>query len=347
MVAGIEFGKDYAQLCIQTEQMKEPESISLVAGREEYLMPADGGAEDREQAEKLLRRCLRLMKPYGTVQKLEYLVFCVARNTPKMRRMLRTLAEIYDIAPERVHFIDKKESFCTYVFHQSAELLVHNALLVENSSGVREQYLLHRGMGTMPVCANVRDVSAEQIEDLLAAHSISSVFLVGDFEQEWMDRYLKLLKAGRRVFAGKNLYVKGAAFRAAELLKDRAKQYYYFGEETLRASIGIRAGARAEDLLVLAEAGTSWYEADTELEVLLMDGRELEFVIAPADRKERVQLTVPLDGLPDRPPKTTRLRIALKFADPSHARLTVRDLGFGELFAQSDMVYEGELQWEQ
>ena len=55
----------------------------------------------------------------------------------------------------------------------------------------------------------------------------------------------------------------------------------------------------------------------------------------------------PVGGLPKRPKKTTRLRIVLEFTDACHARLKVKDLGFGELFAQSDMEFEGELQWEQ
>lgn len=34
MVAGIELGKEYAQICIKTESMSEPESITKVAGTE-------------------------------------------------------------------------------------------------------------------------------------------------------------------------------------------------------------------------------------------------------------------------------------------------------------------------
>ena len=58
-------------------------------------------------------------------------------------------------------------------------------------------------------------------------------------------------------------------------------------------------------------------------------------------------MVVELKDLPVRPPKTTRLHLRVEFTDAAHARLEVVDLGFGELFPKSDMVYEGELSWEQ
>ena len=54
-----------------------------------------------------------------------------------------------------------------------------------------------------------------------------------------------------------------------------------------------------------------------------------------------------MKDLPERPPKTTRLRLELEFVNSSHGKVRIKDLGFGELFPASDMNYEGELQWEQ
>ena len=63
--------------------------------------------------------------------------------------------------------------------------------------------------------------------------------------------------------------------------------------------------------------------------------------------KEKKTSVVHLEGLPGRPPKTTKLRLEMTFTDPLHVKLMVKDLGFGELYPRSDMKYEGELQWEQ
>lgn len=330
MVAGIELGKEYAQICVKTESMKESESFSIFA---------------EEEPETLFRKLLKLIKPYGNPEKLEALVFVLEENTEKQRTLLRDMAQIYNIDPDGVRFLDQKESFCTYVFHQQGELLAHNALLIENNPGGQSMLLLHRRMGTVPAVAEVREIFEETLEDVLSAHTISSVFLLGDFEPEWQERYLKLLKRGRRVFAGKNLYVKGACFRAMELSGAENGGYLYLGEETLRCNIALKG--EKQEVISVAEAGRNWYESDRKLEVLLMEGCELEFMLFPIEGQEKTVVTVPLEKLPKRPDKTTRLRISLHFSDAEHARYQVRDLGFGELFPPSDVVCEGELQWEQ
>lgn len=330
MVAGIEFGKEYAQICVKTEAMKESESFGIFS---------------EEEPEALFRKLLKLIKPYGNPEKLEFLVFVLEENTESRRQLLRDMAQRYQITPERVCFLDQKESFCTYVFHQQGDLLAHNALLIANSREGQSMLLLHRRMGTVPAAAEVRDVSGEPLETLLSNHAVSSVFLVGDFETEWQERYLKLLKRGRRVFAGKNLYVKGACFRAMELSEGGNRGYLYLGEETLRCNIALKG--ENQTVISVAEAGKNWYESDCELEMLLMEGRELEFLLCPMEGQEKTVITVPLEGLPERPPKATRLHLALRFTDAEHTRYRVRDLGFGEIFPPSDIVYEGELQWEQ
>lgn len=67
----------------------------------------------------------------------------------------------------------------------------------------------------------------------------------------------------------------------------------------------------------------------------------------PINGKEKKTTLIHLSEIPKRPKKTTRLRIELEFTEANRAKLLIKDLGFGELFPQSDMVYEGELQWEQ
>lgn len=330
MVAGIEFGKDYAQICVKTDSMKESESFGCPAG---------------EELEAVFGKLLKMIKPYGNPEKLKYLVFVLEENTEKQRAFLRKLAQGHHISPECIRFLDRKESFCTYVFHQQGELLVHHALLIESRGEEQRMFLLHKKIGTMPAVAEVREISGEKPENILSVYSISSVFLLGDFAQEWQERYLKLLKKGRRVFAGKNLYVKGACFRAAELAEGKKKSYLYVGEETLRCDIALKG--EKEEMISVAEAGKNWYESNNKLDVLLLDGEELEFILLPLDGKGKTVVPVHLKEIPKRPKKATRLRVSITFSDIRHAHYQVCDLGFGELFPPSDVVYEGELQWEQ
>ena len=348
MIAAIELGKKYAQVCVKTEKMKEAESLSTVAGTENYRIPIEANLTDNAQLQEFFRKIWKLIAPYGNKNSLEYLVFCLEDNSEKMRERLTEIAEIYNVSLEKVRFMSKQECFCAYVFHQSAELLSHNALLIENFEGKKEKMILHKRARTMPAVAEVRNISEKSLETVFTDHAISSVFLVGDdFEEEWMQNNLKILKNGRRVFAGKNLFVKGAAYRAMEL-QAGAEEYLYLGAEKLCCSIALCSKVNGkEEYIYIADGGRNWYESNVTIEVLLMDEPELEFAVIPMNGKEKKTTIIHLNDLPVRPKKTTRLRIELEFVSVSHVKVFVKDMGFGELFPHSDMVYEGELQWEQ
>lgn len=347
MVAGIELGKQYAQICVKTDTMKDAESVTKVAGTEHYRIPVEANIEDKNELQELFRRLWKMLAPYGGRESLEYLVFCLEDNSEMMRTMLLDIVQIYNISVEKVRFLDKSESFCAYVLHQSAELLAHNALLIENRDGKKEKFLLHKRSHTAPQVTEVRDVSEKSLESVFTDHAISSVFLVGDdFEEEWIQNHLKLLKTGRRVFMGKNLYVKGACYRGMEL-KENVWTYVYLGAEKVCCNIVLRAEQNGKEGYVpLIEGGKNWYESSTSVDVILLDEPVLEFAMLPINGREKKTAVIHLKDLPKRPKKTTRLRIELEVTTPSNAKLKIKDLGFGELFPQSDMVYEGELQWD-
>lgn len=348
MIAGIELGKKYAQVCVKTDRMRDAESVTRIAGTEHYQIPVEIDLGEKSQLRELFRKLWKMLSPYGDQESLEYLIFCLEENTEKMRDMLLEIVKIYNISREKVRFLDRSESFCAYVFHQGGDLLAHNALLIENHGGQKEMFLLHKHSRTVPVVADVRDLSQKSLDEIFSEHGISSVFLLGDdFEEPWMQEHMHLLRNGRRVFVGKNLYVKGACYRGMEL-KEGRQDYLYLGPEKVCCNIALRSEyGGQESYLPVVEGGKHWYESSASLDVLLMDEPELEFAVIPIHGREKQTTLIRLEHLPVRPERTTRLHIEIKFLNPNHAKLLVRDLGFGELFPQSDMVYEGELQWEQ
>ena len=344
MIAAIELGKEYAQVCVKTASMRDAESVTTVAGTEHYRIPLDGKVEDQADLQEIFRKLWKMLSPYGNKDSLEYLLFCLEENSKELRERLLEVVEIYNISPEKIRFLDKAECFCAYVFHQGGDLLSHNALVVENHQGRKDKFLLHKRAKTIPAVADVRDLSEKSLESVFSDHAISSVFLVGDdFEEEWMQRNLKLLKTGRRVFLGKNLYVKGAVYHGMAL-KDEVREYLYLGAEKVCCNIALKG---EKEFIPVVEGGKNWYESNVSLEVLLVYEPSLEFAIIPINGKEKMTTVIHLNELPERPRKTTKLRISISFESPFLAKLVIKDLGFGELFPQSDMIYEGELQWEQ
>ena len=101
------------------------------------------------------------------------------------------------------------------------------------------------------------------------------------FDGKWYEESLKILcGAGKRVFAGNNLFAKGACYRAMDELKNPEERAYVFlGEDKIPYNVGLRApGAGRESLYTLLNAGTSWYEAKAECEALLLEEPVLEFI---------------------------------------------------------------------
>ena len=347
MVVGIELDKQYIQVCVKTESMKDAESVSKIVGTEHYRMPVNCNIEEKKELQKLFQDSWKLLKTYGSKEALEFLVFCLEDNSEKMRTLLWEIVQMNHIPEEKVKFINKAESYCSYVFHQNPEFLSKSALLIENVAGEKKKLLLFKRNIANHKVAETMDLTEEGLEEVFKDYQISSVFLVGDdYEEEWIQENKKILKKGKRIFVGKNLFAKGACYRALDL-KNQRQGYVYLGPETVSVDIGIKALQDGEEICApVLEGGKNWYESDVSLEAILMDEPVLEFYVAPFSGKENKIVKVPLENLPVRPKKTTRLLIELKLKNPTCAEFKIKDLGFGELFPPTDMVYEGALQWD-
>ena len=79
----------------------------------------------------------------------------------------------------------------------------------------------------------------------------------------------------------------------------------------------------------LIGAGVNWYEAVGDCEILLDGTRELVFTVSDMEGKRKEKYSMQLPGLPERPPKATRLHIHLEFESDKRCRIHVTDLGLG------------------
>ena len=103
--------------------------------------------------------------------------------------------------------------------------------------------------------------------------------------------------------------------------------------------------AKAKPLLWLSPDGTRtaeaicWYETEKECECLLTGPPELVFTISSLEDGVKRLSRMKLNGMPERPPKTTRIRMHLSYASPKRCVIEVEDLGFGEFFPSSGRVW--------
>ena len=114
-------------------------------------------------------------------------------------------------------------------------------------------------------------------------------------------------------------------------------------ESNISMQVDIR-GKKSDYMLI--SAGINWYEAQCSCEILLKEGKELVLYAKSMRGGELASFTIALDGLPQRPPKTTRLRLQLEFQSPTACRVTIKDMGFGEFFPSCGLTWESVLNVE-
>lgn len=357
-VVGIELNHPYSQISFWRPGGSEPESVSTIAGGEQYEISA-------RNTEELLKRALRLLRPVGKLGEARAVVFSVEEAGPEAVEQIKTAAMRVGIAEEKIYIQTHKESFCSYVMHQSREIYSHHVALFSYEESCLKAYMLILNQKRLPCLVRVEEQEDWQIPEMqklsgeekdayfaglirrmFEQRIVSCVYLVGNgFEERWYEKSLQLLCAGRRVFAGNNLFVKGACYRAAELSGEPAPMpYLFFGSDKIPCNVGIAAlNGRKKDLEVLIPAGVNWYEAKAECEVLLYEEPVVEILFQPLQGDTMLKESILLEGLPERPKRCTRLKVQVAFAGRTVCGVKIWDLGFGEMYPAADLVWEEEV----
>lgn len=354
-VIGIDLKEQYSQISYWKKDDKEPVSVSVVSGEERYRI-ATGSTEE------FLKKAMRLLRSVGKLSEADAIVFSVKEASPNFVEQVKMAAMRVGIPEEKLYVQTDEESFCSYVMHQPREIHTHHVALFSYEEQELKGTLLLLNQKRQPCLARVeasedweipgmQEFSREEkdvyfgglIRRVFDQKIISSVFLMGDgFEERWYEKSLQFLCAGRRVFAGNNLFAKGACYRAAENAGAQPLQpYLFFGADKIPCNVGIavREGQR-EGTHVLIPAGANWYDAKAECEVILYDKPVVDLLFLPIRGDVVLKESILLDGLPERPRRATRLKIEVSFTGTAQCKIQIWDLGFGELYPATDLVWE-------
>lgn len=356
---GFDLGKEYSQICCWNGTSGGPVSVSVVTGAEKYRIPT-------ENLELFLKKALRLIKPYGKIHEAVAVVFSVdVLEEGMVEQIKRTAMQMIGVSESRIYVQTRQESFCAYVLNQPKEIWRHQAVLFDYEGELLRGMVLNVNPHTTPYLARVEweekwrkplsglqqqeknEAFQKLIREIFSSRPVTAVYLVGEgFEEKWYEDSLKLLCNGRRVFAGNNLYAKGACYRAMQMAnRGMAASYVFLGADKISYNVCLRTpGSGKNCVYTLLNAGESWYEAKASCEALLYDEPVVEFVFQPMQGAEGFKESLFLEGLPDRPSRATRLYIEVEFLRVDCLRLEVRDMGFGELFPSSDLVWAEEVE---
>ena len=299
------------------------------------------------------------------------IVFTVEAINTKLAFALKQSAKALGIPEESVYIQDHEESFVEYTLHQKNELWNHQVILLDYDINYLKAFKLNINTKTTPFTAIVSKENFEHIRpikkmvlkedekekelDLLVkaelknyfgVEPISCIFLCGEgFDGDWTKETLRYLCMGRRVFQGKNLYTKGACYYATKKQqKIEMDDYLFLGANKLKYNIGVEAFDKGEKRYYsLLSADENWYDAKKQCEFILEDECMVELKLTPVDHKDTRTVIINLHDLPQRPNKTVRILLEIKFESSNKGLIVIKDLGFGEIFETSKKVWKHEM----
>lgn len=306
---------------------------------------------------------------------IKKLVFTLPKLNVDIVNMFKGIGQRIGVAKADVMVLDNKESFFNYMFYQPKELWQYEAALFYCDRYEVRAYMLRKLRTGFCKGANVfvtvEEVANAQMKELAAIYPVlnvdrardadaqfkqfiqgvfnkklvSSVFLVGEgFENNWYPASLKVLCNGRRAFLGNNLYSKGACYAGHRQTLGYKEGPVYLDETKMTEQICLRVRSKGqEEWMPITSWGSHWYEADTQMEVLMQEPSDVEIHVESLANSKVQVYTVPMDALPKRSDYSIRLQIQVMFVDENTCRICFRDMGFGEFYPASDFTEEVEI----
>lgn len=324
-----------------------------------------------------VRRSLNMLSMIMSPSEVEYMILTVASLEGKYVDVIERIAGSMPVPREKIIIQTYEESIYYYLIHQPEDLWERDVVVFDYSGPHLKAYQLWMNRATEPVVAFVDRTAFEEIKmpkymmkeeesvekadridelvlqishDYFSNKFVGTVFLLGEgFEGGWCNKTLKFMCMGRRVFQGRNMYSKGACYCG----KDKAtpcelnKNYVFLGRDKLKFNLGLRMYvAGEEEYLAVADAGENWYDSGLTYDLVLGNTRSIPLILTPLDGKGTETIEVDLSGLPDRPPKASRLRLCVEFESETRMKIEVEDLGFGEFFPSTGRKWQKIIEFE-
>lgn len=284
--------------------------------------------------------------------------------------LFKVLSELYkelDIPEDAVSITSHLDSGLYYIFNQSNDLWVNSVALFDYNTEGLHYYRIDISRGKQPEVISVThedyssqfnmalftgdnilmDVTFAKIAEYeMKKTYISSVFLTGlGFSEKWMNKSRNILCQGRRVFAGQNIYTKGACYKAVGgEYEEFYRRFFVETKENVIFDVGISSGDEEDKFIPIALGGRQWYNIKGKINVILDDTDMITIVYRSRQTGEETREMVRLHGIPKRPNKTSKFSIEVEFEDPHRGAVIIRDVGFGKLFPTTNKIYRKEFE---
>lgn len=326
--------------------------------------------EAKELLGLFLERAVSLPQKEYEQKQISQLVFTVNQINSRLTDVLHECGERLGVPKEKVHVISHSESYIYYILSQKKEIWNGTVGMFDLSCDglYYHEMKVQRGLKKTTVIAEyermdesfnldiLKNESGSRLADkilcscasrMMQDKNYSSVFLMGrGFEDHsWANEFMKLLCTKRRVYMELAVFSKGAAVRAFDLTQEKTSYpYVMICEGRLKVSISMNVMYRGQETsVILAAAGDSWYDQKAVADVIVDHQDTVELIITSLDEKRQRVVSIPLEGFPKRPERTTKVRTEISFLDEKTMDVKIRDRGFGEIFPSSDIEIRQEV----
>lgn len=340
------------------------DNLYEISRHEEPVQVAEEEKQPYELLAVFLKGMLKFLGIMDIVKNTKCLVITCPALEPVQVQNFQKACTSLGFPEEKYMLLDYGESFYYYMLTQKRDTWNRNVAWYDFTLEKVTFRKMSMASAGRPVLVRIGDPQEAElseggeerdadfykfIQQTLGSELYSSIQMTGTgFDQEWAKQSVKMLcYQKRKVFYGNNLFAKGACEAAVERLeKKNLKGYRYMSDSLVLADVGMEMrvmGSPAYHPLI--EAGNNWYESKAQCELILDQTEELVFTVATMDDPEKRHVSMSLPGLPKRPNKTTRLLVELNYISPRECCITVKDLGFGEMFPGSGKVWKEVARW--
>lgn len=342
LCAGIDYRGEVPQVCYQTAQMKEPESL-----------PLDFGGQTGRSF--CFRKILSSLKRFGRKEDIRAAIVLPDMSEEEIRQYVKDACEA-GFVKEQLQVLGEMESVVHFVMHQTNDIWQQQVWLLEFDAEEIRASAIQVNKRTTPMLVQAQEPEywyvgnllegsrderiAELAKERFGKKQVSAVFLTGtDFNARDYKKSREEICFRRRVFLGEQIHARGACVLAGD--GDRKKPYLFLNEQTLLYNVGIRSSRSGkESMHTIISAGCNWYEAQDSCEVILLGEPVLEFSFQSMLGGEPILAGMMLTDIPRRPNGTSRLLVEIHFSGPLQCEVKVVDLGFGELYPASDLYWK-------
>lgn len=321
-----------------------------------------------EQLMKIfLEALLNVLNSFYPFNEIEYMGITFPTVTKEMSFMMNAVLKELGFEKEKYILLTHDEAFLYYTINQKIELWLNDTALFELEEDGLHFRILTISKKLEPITAKISKkekaeklnkslVRSNQEESTNLFHTlslmaleestVSTIYAVGrGFIDAWADGVLRKLSPGRRIFRGQNLYAKGACLAAKDKTSDEPTDIVLMEEDKTTVGFSLMAvkdGKNTE--ITLLKPALKWYEAETEIDLIIKDEDELGIQINDFITKKTSQRFISFSGISTAEAGLTRIRLSLKFTNRDTCIIKASDMGFGSFVPTTNRVWE--LIWE-